>query len=399
MTEVPTAGSAAGGLLDRLNNGLAWLVVANGASYLTSLLRERFLYQHEYGTHSLDVVVVALAVSAILGNALGVLLSFWWAAGRLAVRSVHLGLVVAAAASALVAVVSVESALLFVYVVASAAFLLATQRAAGMGRQLYALIAAATSPGAAVLIWATIGVRSVTNILLGYAAGAIWQAVGAWLVGRGGQIAPSGSTSSLLWPLVYIAAVQIDGVADISLLLLAGRGWASAGGFAYNTFGGITVLLIGPLSAQALAGRFHLERPIRILGVSTLVAGAFAALLPFVLRLVIHGGAVVGGGYHRVLVLSLLYAPAVPFAIFWQLMTRSEHRDAERWRALAIQASILFLVHLALLMLVVILRAWIYVPLSTVGAFAALAIARLVDSGRNAAQQATSPVVRREALG
>ena len=49
MTEVPTAASSAGGLLDRLNNGLAWLVVANGASYLTSLLRERFLYQHEYG--------------------------------------------------------------------------------------------------------------------------------------------------------------------------------------------------------------------------------------------------------------------------------------------------------------------------------------------------------------
>ena len=87
---------------------------------------------------------------------------------------------------------------------------------------MYALIVAVTSPGPAVLIWATIGVRTATEILFGYAAGAIWQAAGAWLVGRGGRVSPSTSSSSLLWPLAYVAAVQIDGVADISLLLLPG---------------------------------------------------------------------------------------------------------------------------------------------------------------------------------
>ena len=142
------------------------------------------------------------------------------------------------------------------------------------------------------------------------------------------------------------------------------------------------MLLIGPLAAQALAGRFHLERPTRILAVATALAAAFAALVPLVLRLVIHGGAVVGGGYHRVLILTLLYAPAIPFATYWQLTTRSEHRNADRWRMLAFQATILFLVHLVLLMLVVILRAWTYVPLSTTGAFVAMSISSLTRSVR-----------------
>jgi hypothetical protein len=365
-----------------MNNGIVWLVAANGASYLTSLLRERFLYQREYGTHSLDFVVVSLAVTAILGNALGILLAFWWAAGRLRLQTVYLGLAIVGAATAFISVVSPEAALLVVYLVASAAFLLGTQRAASAGRQMYALAVAATAPGAAVVLWTTVGVRTSGDILLGYAAGALWQAVGAWLVGKGGEVAPSSSSSSLLWPLAYIAAVQVDGVVDISFLLLAGKGWASACGFAYNAFSGTAVVLIGPLSAQALAGRFHLDRPVRILAASFGVAAAFAALVPLVLRFVIHGGAVVGAGYHRVLVLTLLYAPALPFAIFWQLFTRAEHRDADRWKALAVQSTVLFLVHMTLLMIIVILAAWIYVPLSTVGAFAALAIARLLKAPR-----------------
>ena len=380
MNDRPKESRQSEGLVDRLNNGPIWLIIANAVSYLTSLLRERFLYQHEFGTHSLDVVVVSLAIAAIVGNAIGVALSFWWAAGRISVEKIYVGLAIVASVTAFVAMASPTTALLILYLLASAAFLLAMQRAASVGRQLYALAGAVMSPGIAVLIWASVGVGDSTDILLGYAAAALWQAVGAWIVGQGGLVAASSGTSSLLWPLAYVAAVQVDGVADITLLLLAGRGWASACAFAYNAFSATTVVVIGPLSVQALAGRLHLERPARILGLSTLAAGLFAVLAPFVLRLLLQGGAVVGVGYHRVVVLTLLYAPALPFAIFWQLMSRSEHRDSERWKALAIQATVLVLLHMAFLLLLVVFQAWIYVPLSTVGAFAALAIFRFVSS-------------------
>jgi hypothetical protein len=368
----------------RLNNGLVWLVLVNGISYLTSLLRERFLYQHEYGTHALDDVVVFLAVTAIIGSALGVALAFWWSAGRLNPRALHLGAAAAVLVAGIVAIVSPVVSLLLVYLAASSGFMVATQRAAGVGRQFYALLAAVTAPGPTIAVWTAIGVRSTSNILLGYAVGATWQASGAWLAGRGSLVSRSPSSASLLWPMAYIAAVQLDGVADISVMLLAGKGWPSACAFAYNAFSGTAIIFIAPLGAQALAGRFNPERPGRLLLGAGGIAAVYVALVPFVLRFALHGGAVVGAGYHRVLILTLLYAPALPFAIFWQLLTRAGHRDADRWRSLAIQATSLFFVHLVLLAVVVGFRAWTLVPLSTCGSFAILSLAHLASRHRTA---------------
>jgi hypothetical protein len=358
------------GYFDRLNNGLVSLVLVTGVSYLTTLVRERFLYQHEYGTHALDLVVVLLAVTAIVGNALGILLAFWWSAGRIGVRAVRRGVLASAGVVAIVSGVSTVGALLLAYLVAAAGFTLATQRAAGMGRQFYAVLGAVTAPGPTILVWTIVGVRTTPTILLGYAVGTIWQAAWALLVGWGGSVDRSSSTDSLLWPVVYIAAVQADGVADVAILLLAGRGWASACGFAYNALTAVVVIFVGPLGAQALAGRFNPDRPARLLIGSAMIAGAYLALAPFVLRYAIHGGAVVGSGYHRVLYLTLLYAPAIPFAIVWQLVTRADHRRAERWRSLAMQGVSLFTVHLVFLAILALSREWRLVPLSTGAAFA-----------------------------
>jgi len=366
----------------RVNDGALWLILVNGLSYLTTLVRERYLYQHEYGTHALDDVVVLLAALAIAGNALGIVASFWWSAGRITERALRLGVLCAAVPVGLVALVSLEGSLLLVYLVASSVFLVAIQRAASAGRQFYAVLGAVTAPVPTILIWEAVGVRSASHILLGYAAGACWQAAGAWVIGRGGSVDPSTSSASLLWPVAYIAAVQADGVADISVLLLAGRGWASACGFAYSAFSGTVVIVVGPLAAQALAGRFHLENPLRLLAGGVLIAAAYVGLVPVVLHLALHGGAVVGPGYRRVLDLTLLYAAALPFAIFWQLMTRAEHRDAERWRSLAFQAVLLFVVHSALLGILVALHAWSYIPLATLGGFATMALGNVALRSR-----------------
>lgn len=360
-----------------LANSSLLLVGASGVSYLTTFVRERYFYQRAYGTNTLDRLEVALSVAAIVSNLVGMLLAFWWSSGRFHNRRTMVALVASISAAGLVSIPFPAAGCLVGVLIASSVFLWGCQRAAARGRQAYALLGAITAPGLTITSWQVIGIDRPTKILLGYLVGSAWQAAVAVAVGRGAALQRSEHRSSMAWPLFYMLAVQVDAVLDQAALLSAGRGWAGAGALAFNLLGAATVIVIGPLGAQALAGRLDLSR-LRAIALPTVaITAAYLLAVPVVLPLVIKGGSVAGSGYHRIVVLSMLYGLAIPFSIFWQLRTRASHRDALQWPSIAREAAFLFVVHVAVLAVVVAARAWELVPLATVLAFV-VACGRLV---------------------
>lgn len=373
-----------GGGAHRWSNSMVVLVGVSGASYLTTFVRERYFYQHAYGTNTLDRLEVALSLAAIASNIVGMLLAFWWSSGRFRPRR---SVMILGGSIAMAVVLSVQFptvGCLLGVLIASSVFLWGVQRSAARGRQAYALLGAITAPALTLASWQVVGVDRPTKILVGYLVGAAWQAAVAVVVGHGATALLTESRSSMAWPLLYMVAIQVDAVLDQGALLTAGRGWAGAGALAFNLLGAATVIVVGPLGAQALAGRLGVSRPSAVALPALAITAAYLLAVPVVLPLVIKGGSVEAGGYHRIFVFAMLYGLALPFTIYWQLCTRASHRDAAQWSSTAREAAFLFVVHVVVLAVVVVLRAWDLVPLATVVAFA-------VASGR-LARHRSSPL-------
>ncbi|MGH9076851.1 MAG: hypothetical protein ACRDY0_05265 [Acidimicrobiales bacterium] len=356
------------------------IVGVSGVSYLTTFVRERYFYQHAYGTNTLDRLEVALSVAAILSNLFGMLLALWWSSGRIRTGTATVAAMVSISVAAALFVLFPPGGCLVGVLVASSVFLWGCQRSAAVGRQAYALLGAVTAPGLTIASWQVIGIDQPTKILLGYWFGAVWQAAIAIGVSGRAPAPRSERQLSLAWPLLYLLAVQVDAVADQAVLLAAGRGWAGAGALAFEFFGAATVVVVGPLGAQALAGRLDVFRARPIALPTVAITVGYLLAMPLVLRLVIKGGAVQAVGYHRIFIFSMLYGLAIPFSIIWQLRTRASHRDAAQWPSVAREAALLFVVHIAVLAIILGLRAWELVPLATVIAFA-VASARLFRRG------------------
>lgn len=355
-----------------LFNSSLLLIGASGGSYLTTFVRERYFYQGAYGTQRLDHLEVVLSVAAIISNVAGVVLALWWSSGRVGSRRMALIGAVSAAAAAAIALPLPDVGYLLGVMVASSAFLWGSQRAAAAGRQFPALLGAIIAPGLTIACWHWLGIGSPSKILLGYLAGAVAQGTIAVFVGRhttSVRAAP-GIGASLWWPILYMLAVQVDAVLDQIVLLGAGRGWAGADALAFNFLAAATVIVIGPLGAQALAGRFDVRRWRQVIVPTLAVTVGYLVAVPLVLPVLIKGGAVEGAGYHRILVFSLSYGLAIPFSIVWQLRTRAANRDSEQWAAVSRQALLVFGLHSAALVVFVILGSWELVPLATVLSFA-----------------------------
>ncbi len=348
------------------------LIAACGASYVTTFVRERYFYQHAYGTHTLDRLEVALSVAAIASNLAGVVLALWWSAGRITSRRMAvIGVFSAAVAGALATRVP-EVGLLLAILVASSAFLWGAQRAATAGRQLIALLGAISAPAFTLATWHWIGIDRPSSILLGYLAGGAWQALVAIMAGKGApsRASPTPGGPSLLWPVVYMLAVQVDAVMDQAVLLTAGRGWAGAGSLAFNLLIAAVAIVVGPLGAQALAGRLDLGRWRDIVPLTAGITVVYLAVVIVALPFLIQGGDVAGEGYHRIFVFAILYGFALPFAIVWNLRTRVAQKDSSLWRAMSKQAMFIFGVHLVALAVIASQKAWELIPLATVLGFA-----------------------------
>ena len=350
-------------------NSSAVLVALSSASYATSFLRERFFYQRAYGTHVLDSIELTMSGLAIVSNICGMVLAFMWVTGRLSRRQILVIAVLSLMVALASAPVSVLVAICVGIMISSTTFLVAIQRAADVGRQAVALLGAVSAVVPTLAVWEALGTRNPRSVLLGYLAGAAWQAVVAFVVGGGSRRQVSGDTASLLWPLLYMAALQTDGIVDQILFLQASVGWVGAAALARNVVTAATVIVVAPLSSQALAGRLSLGQRSRLLPISVAMTALTLAGLPLVLPLAIKGGAVHAQGYDRILVLSLLYALSIPFSTYWQVHTRAAHAHTERWRTTSYLALGLLVVHLIVVLPLLLLKAWQLIPLGTVVAF------------------------------
>ena len=375
-----------------LTNSTLLLVSLNGTSYLTTFLRERFLFQHAYGTHVLDRLEVLVSTLAIASNVAGLVLSFLWISGRVRpALTFRLALALAAVAG-LLALVSPAVGEALGIAVGSSLFLLACQWAAAQGRQAYALLGAVTAVVPTLLVWESLGTKSAPTILAGYLAGTAWQAGCALTAAAGAVPAPSsGAASSAWWPMIYTSAIQVDALADQAVLLRAGPGWASADALSYNFFVAAVVTVVSPLSSQALAGRLHLRERRWYLALAVGMALAFIAVVLIGLGPIVGGGALGSSGVHRLRNLSLSYGVAIPFAIYWQGHTRAGHRDAASWRRIAMTALALLSVHLVTLVPLVALSQWAFIPLATALSFAVVAVSWARKSRQTRRQHHTVP--------
>jgi hypothetical protein len=352
-----------------IRNTPAVLIAANGASYITTLIRQRFYYQRGLGTTTLDHIVVAISVAAVISNIAGTAVSLSWVAGRLPVRLRSAS--VALASALLLAAVVTRSAVSFLLllILASYVFLIDSQRAAQNGRLIYTMLAAITAPGPTLVLWISFGTHSARNVLAGYAVGAVWQAAGAMLAARGASIKLTATAGSNWLPLVYVAAIQCDAVIDQLLLLRAGRGWAGAGTMAYSFSAACVVVFLGPLSTQALAGRFKLGGLRSVLLTGCAIGLCFEATALLALPLILRGGSVKGVEYDRLFALTLLYGMVIPVSFAWQLMSRVAHRAPSRWQDMCEQSLVIFGLHAAALVPVVVYHLWYELPVASVLGF------------------------------
>ncbi len=355
-------------------NSTLLLVGLTGSSYITTFVRERFFYQRAYGTVVLDHAEVLMSLLAVVSNAIGLLLVFVWVSGRISTRALLIlaGVAISAVLAAVVGSVAAGAAVGIV--VSFSAWLLWSQKAAAAGRLAPALVGAITAAGPTLIVWSLLGTENLTHVLLGYLVGSTWQAGIAGVLSLGGRPAKRSESGSPWWPLVYVVVIQFDALIDQVVLLGAGKGWAGAAALAYSLFVATVLIVLYPLSSQALAGRLDLAKRRYSIGLGAVAGCSFLVLLPLVLPLVLRGGHVEGIGYNRVLDLSLCYGLAIPFSTYWQLHTRAAHGDTDQWHRLAGWAGLLFVVHAVGLVPVVILSEWSLVPLATVAAFGLMAV-------------------------
>lgn len=100
-------------------------------------------------------------------------------------------------------------------------------------------------------------------------------------------------------------APQVDAVLDQAVLLKAGKGWAGAGALALNLLAAATVIVVGPLGAQALAGRLDISQWRDIAPITVGITTAYLIAVPLALPFLTRGGAVAGVGYHRIFVFAM----------------------------------------------------------------------------------------------
>jgi len=363
----------------RVRNMPTILVAANSVSYATTFIRERFYYQRELGLATLDHIVIAVSVAAVISNVIGTATSLSWAAGRLDSRRLSLGSLFGG--MLIVTAIFAHDAGFYwlVLIFASSAFIIESQRASQNGRLIYALAAAITAPVPTIFIWSIEGTHSARYVIAGYAAGAVWQALGAMLAGRGATIKRVERGTESWWlPLLYVGAIQCDAVVDQVLFLRAGPGWAGAGTMAFTISAASVVIFLGPLSSQALAGRIVIGKLRNVFLVGFSIALAFEFTIFVSLSLILRGGHLNGSELSRLRALTMLYGMVIPFSFGWQLLSRIAHRTVHRWQSMSVQSVLIFGIHAIVLVPLFIFHLWYEFPFASVVALGAgcLMIAR-----------------------
>lgn len=326
------------------------LVGLTAAVYATSFIRERFLLQAALGSAALDGAVTYYGIAAMLGNLWAVSVSLAWIDGR-AVRPVFRGFAFVLALGIALAPLSAVLGGSVALVGLVGAFEYHRQRAAFAGQQSLALGAALVAPFVSMLAWSTLGVDSPARIVAGYGAGLAFQAAAAVVAGR--TAAPRRARSdglgvSLIWPVLFALVTQLNTLIDRLLLVLVGVGWPAASTFAVNIATAIMLIVVGPLSSEAVAGRLRAQPSGRVLVASALCAIVGAAVAPAVLPLLIAGDQVTGGSYEKVRDQTILYILSIPGAGYWLFRARALQTGSHMWRPVAVSALVLLAVHVAI---------------------------------------------------
>ncbi|MDQ6948538.1 MAG: hypothetical protein M3256_20335 [Actinomycetota bacterium] len=319
--------------------------------YGTSFIRERYLLQHALGLSALDVGVTAYGIAATFGNLWAVTLSIVWIDGGRRISPSLTRFWLYACAGIVLYPISPIGGSCVALASLVAAFEYNRQRAAFRGRQLTTLAAALAAPAAAIGLWAIFGVDSFAKILAGYILGYLFQSGVATLIGRHGPRPADtpGSArrpASLLWPVLFAALTQVNGVADRVILVFVGPGWAGAGGFAIGLASAAMLVVVGPLSSEAVAGRLGKQPPRRLVVGICLAGVASAMLMPSVLPLLISGSKVAGDNYDKVRNLSIVYMLSVPGSGYWLYRARALQTGDHMWQYVTMTGVVMLGVHL-----------------------------------------------------
>jgi hypothetical protein len=322
-------------------------------SYLTSFFRETFLVQIALGSTALDRAVLAYGMAAFVGNLYAIALGLVWIDGR-RIPSICTRFGVFAVSGIV---------LLPIWPVAGSCVLLASfvagfefhrQRSAFVNRQAGALIGAIIAPTVSVICWKISGVASLLPIVIGYSAGFLVQfAVVARLSRAAKPNRPSvgqraNQAVGVIWPLIFAAVSLLNSLVDRLILPFAANGWVGAAAYAQNLATAALLIVVGPLSGEAVAGRIRSQPSSRVLAAAVLGTGIAMCLTPIFLPLLVSSGAVSGNNYRHVEQLVILYLAAVPGGGYWTFRARALQVSSHTWRPAGLVAVAMLLVHVAI---------------------------------------------------
>jgi hypothetical protein len=322
--------------------GLAFL------SYATSLWRETFLLHRALGTGLLDRTVAAYAIASLIGNLYAQALGLIWIDGR-RIPWIFDRFDLLACAGMLMVPISSSIGFCLILAALVGSFEYSRQRAAFRGRQPSALIAAIVAPSVTIACWSTVGIGSLTRIMAGYVAGYALQSSGAWLSSRHAEpnrdVLNRHHEASIIWPAIFAGVTQINGLLDRMTLALGPAGWAGAAAFSLNVASAAMVLVVGPLSSEAVAGRVRIQPSRRLLIAIVVTTIVGVALTPTVLPILISGGLVHGGSYDKVRDFMVVYLVSIPGAGYWLFRARAMQSGAHNWRRVTLSAGLMLSVH------------------------------------------------------
>lgn len=325
------------------------LVALMVAVYSTSFLRERYLLQEALGGPPLDHAVAAYGVAAMIGNVWAGVLGMAWIDGRVNGKQWYRQLLPVFVVGGVLLPIQPAIGVTIVLAGLVGAFEYNRQRAAFVGRQAVALTAALVAPAVSMGVWALVGFGSITRILAGYAGGFVVQGCVASLSGSGasGGLAQEGrSGRGIGWLIVFGLVTQVNGLVDRVLLLPFGTGWSGAGAFSMNVVAAIILVVVAPLSSEAIAGRVVPEPSRRVVTLVVLGSLVIALCLPTVLPTIVGASVVEGSSYGKLRALLTIYMLAVPAFGYWLFCARVLQRTSLTWRPLAKASVWMLVVHL-----------------------------------------------------
>jgi hypothetical protein len=115
-----------------------------------------------------------------------------------------------------------------------------------------------------------------------------------------------------------------------------------------NVAGAATLVVVGPLASEAVAGRLPSRPPAKFMLAVVVATAAVVATIRLWLPVLVQGGQVEGENLDRLVMLTAIYLASVPGWGYWTYRARAVQSSSRQWKPMAVVVGGMLALHLVL---------------------------------------------------